>query len=250
MAQTLRDLYGHLKDASTAQQAESCKQLLSGLTNGDSTNLATLFCDAMKQNLPFEQIDTPFIPDSRGDKDGTNPVTAVMKASSPLRLVLPPDEEYTFWFGEREVPHLRARTKLEEPRKGWIDYVARTSSKPIIGEVKWEDDETPFYAFVQALTYLSELATPNQIERATEHNLFGSELSSITEFDLHVFLANYNDRGTKGPLIDETRKLATAFKDTVESKYPSAFACLGRIICIWSQIEDERFTELSCKWVV
>src|SRR5215218_2183217 len=60
--------------------------------------------------------------------------------------------------------------------------------------------------------YLSEMATKNQVARASRHGEFGLPLTFPQPFDLHILLVDFNDRGEKGPLVDLTRRLATAFK--------------------------------------
>jgi hypothetical protein len=230
-----------------------CNDLLRQLNKGKrGHNLARYFANALETNKHFNQIGRPFIPDTRGDKAGTNPVARVMAKESPLRVVTPLATPYEFNFLQREIPHLRAMSKKEQRYKAWIDYVAVMALRPILGEIKWKNDKNPFYAFIQLLTYLSEMATPNQIKRAISHQLFGNQLSTITAFDLHIFLVNFNDQGGKGKLIDLTRQLANAFKKRLEHDYPEAANCLGNVLCIAGRIEkqSERFSKVGCLWMV
>ena len=164
-----------------------------------AANLAGFFADALEGNKAFCQIDCPFIPLTRSSKTGTNPVAHLMGQAGSMRI---DDMPYAFTFLHREVPHLRTATRAEQLEKGWIDYVARTEARPILGEIKWGSDENPFYAFLQLLTYLSEIATPNQIQRSVQQELFGKPGFVTPTFDLHIFLANFNDRGKGG--IDRT----------------------------------------------
>lgn len=252
MTTFLRELYEVLGCFSTATHASMCNDLLGQLTAKGGDNLAAYFADALDANKTFNQIEQPFIPDNRSTKAGTNPVAGVLAKASPLTVTTPSAAPYEFTFLHREVPHLRAATQAEQHGKGWIDYVARTRERPILGEIKWKDDKNPFYAFVQLLTYLSEIATPDQIARSVRHDLFGQDLPPISAFDLHIVLANFNDRGEKGKLIGPTQQLASAFRRRLLSDHPATAACLGQILCISARInvEGQEVTELKCNWMV
>lgn len=252
MTTFLRELYDVLSCFSTATHTEMCNDLLRKLKAKSEDNLAGYFAAALEVNQCFNQSAVPFIPATRGQKSGTNPVTDVMAKASPLVLPTSSSTPYEFTFLEREIPHLRAMTKAEQDDKAWIDYVAVKRNRPILGEVKWEDDKNSFYAFIQLLTYLSEMAIPNQIERSLRHHLFGRDVSSITAFDLHIFLANFNDRGKKGPLIELTRQLASAFKQRLQQDHPEAATCFGDLLCIRGVIDEasNSFSEVKCLWIV
>ena len=225
MATFLRELYEVLSCFSTATHSSMCDDLLRQLTAKGGDNLAAYFADALQANQTFSQIEQPFIPDTRSGKTGTNPVAGALAKASPLTVVLPSAELYEFTFRHREIPHLRAATQSEQHDKGWIDYVARIGLSPILGEIKWKDDKNPFYAFVQLLTYLSEIATAAQIARSIRHDLFGPDLPPVPAFDLHLVLANFNDRGEKGKLIGPTQQLASAFKKRLLSDHSATATC-------------------------
>jgi hypothetical protein len=253
MATFLRELYDVLDCFSTATHTQMCRDFLRKLIKGErGDNLAAFFAQALEENKGFNQIARSFIPDTRGKKKGTNPVASVMAKASPLKVAISSATQYEFTFLQGEIPHLRAMTKEEQHDKAWIDYAAVGTVRPILGEIKWKGDKNPFYAFVQLLTYLSEMATPNQMERAVQHRLFGNSISAISTFDLHIFLANFNDGGKKGPLIDLTHQLASAFKERLTKDYPGAATCLGNVLCLLGRIEEgsERFSEVKCLWMV
>jgi hypothetical protein len=252
MATFLREIYEVLSCFSTATHTEMCNDLLRQLTAKSGDNLAGYFADALEANKVFSQIERPFILDTRSNKAGTNPVAGALAKASPLTVTTTSAVPYEFTFLQREVPHLRAATKEEQHDKGWIDYVARTKDRPILGEVKWKDDKNPFYAFVQLLTYLSEIATPDQIARSVRHDLFGKDIPSLSAFDLHIVLANFNDRGDKGKLIGPTQQLASAFKDRLQNEHPATATCLGHVLCISAHIEEESesIKEMKCNWMV
>lgn len=255
MTTFLRQIYHTLECFSTRTQIEMCNDQLRRLVKGKSTkgNLVAYFVEAIESNKAFSQIEQGFDPEGRENADGTNPVATVMRKSSPMKVALTTGANYEFTFIEREIPHLRAMTKKEQNHKAWIDYVARTSTRPILGEIKWEDDENPFYAFIQLLTYLSEMATPNQIQRSIQHRLFGEGIEAISGFDLHIFLANFNDRGEKGNLIEPTFDLATAFKTRLNNDYPKFASCLGDILCLSASIDEKAecfSSQPTCRWAV
>lgn len=259
MATFLREIYEVLGCFSTATHTAMCNDLLRQLVNGErkNGNLARYFADALKANTTtFSQVDQPFIPLTRKGKKGTNPVAEAMKTSTPLTIPTSASTTYSFTFLQREIPHLRAKTKKEQRDKGWIDYVARTGSRPILGEIKWKGDKNPFYAFIQLLTYLSEIATPSQIERAIKHKLFGDGIASISTFDLHIFLGNFVERGDRVPMIELTRQLASEFTRRLRKDHPDVANCIGSVLCFSGHIEDGsgRFSSKpngpKCFWMV
>ncbi len=257
MPVTLRSLYEGLSWFSTASHTEMCGDFLRRINAQGEDNLARLFADALVSNNEFNQVDQPFVDDNllenrkplTPNSRGTNRVAYVMSNANPIDVGTQPP--YAFRYLEREVPHLRTQALEEQDDKGWIDYIAVINRTPILGEIKYEADQNPFYAFIQILTYLSEIATPNQIRRAVQHRLFGEGVNTITSFDLHIFLANFNDRGEKGRLIDSTRQLAAAFKDRLQCDHPEAANSVGNTLCISGDIEngENTFSDVNLLWM-
>lgn len=253
MTTFLREIYEVLGCFSTATHMGMCEDLLRKLRATSRDNLASYFAKALEANKAFNQVECSFVPEGRENNQGTNPVTTAMRGmNSGLNVELTSRTTYQFIFLDREIPHLRAKTLGEQEGKGWIDYVAHSNLRPILGEIKWKDDKNPFYAFIQLLTYLSEMATSKQIERAMKHRLFGNEITDITAFDLHIFLANFNDRGEKGDLIESTRQLADAFKRRLNGDHPEAASCLGNVLCLFGTVDEETnsLPKLGCHWAV
>jgi hypothetical protein len=256
MATLLREMYEVLSSYSTATHLSMCKDLIRQLDKGKRKegNLAGHFARAITENREsLSQVDVPFIPTGRDpEKKGTNPVTHIMRQMKTLQLSCPETTQYEFKYLGREIPHLRARNAEEQNDKAWIDYVACTKNSPILGEVKWKGDENPFYALIQLLVYLSEMATTNQIARAKQHGLFGDELCELAAFDLHIFLANFNERGKKGKLIEKTHRLAALFKSRLLEDHPDIGHFVGSIMCISATVEEggEAFSELRGVWAV
>jgi hypothetical protein len=242
---------------STASHIAMCDDFLRKINAAGADNLAQLFADAFVSNREFNQVDQPFVDDRRLENReplnmnsrGTNRVAYAMSQADEIDVETLPT--YVFRYLEREVPHLRTQMLNEHNDKGWIDYIAAINGTPILGEIKYDSDQNPFYAFVQILTYLSEMATPNQINRAVRHRLFGGGIDEITSFDLHIFLANFNDRGEKGRLINLTQQLAVAFKDRLQRENPEAADSVGKILCISGQIEGRTstFSDVNLLWM-
>ena len=234
-----------------------CGDFLRRIDAQGADNLARLFADALVSNNEFNQVNQPFLDDEllenreplTPNSRGTNRVTYAMSNAGLIDVGTQPP--YVFQYIEREVPHLRTQALEEQNDMGWIDYIAAINETPILGEIKYEADQNPFYAFVQMLTYLSEMATPNQIERAVQHHLFGEDIDTISSCDLHIFLANFNDRGRKGELIELTRQLATGFKDRLQRDHPEAAISVGNILCISADIENGNgnFEDVNLLWM-
>ncbi len=132
----------------------------------------------------------------------------MLRRQGEVILTNPP---YTFGVHNREVAHLRGPNSSGLRTGAFVDYVGSTSSRPILGEVK-RNEKNPFYALIQLLTYLSEIATENQIERWKEFGVFGERTSQLTwTFDLHIVLDSFPDESAMLALSEPTSKLARSF---------------------------------------
>lgn len=259
MAVTLRSIYEGLSWFSTASHITMCDDFLRKIRATGNENLVRLFADAVISNSPYNQVHTNFIDAEmlnnrmplNENARGTNRVAYIMN-NTPNIILNGLDAPYTFQYVEREIPHLRAEYLEDQDDKGWIDYIAQSEGTPILGEIKYGSDQNPFYAFIQLITYLSEMATENQIQRAIAHRLFGDPITEITSFDLHIFLANFNDRGEKGRLIEPTYELANGFKRRLINDYPELANLLRHILCISASINDgeQHFADTRCLWRV
>lgn len=80
---------------------------------------------------------------------------------------------------------------------------------------------------------MSEMATESQIDRARKH-LFGDAqvIDQSPSFDLHILLADFNDRGSKGELIPATERLVGNLRDQLLVRHPSAGVRLGNVLCM------------------
>jgi len=249
----LRELYERLSTLSTERQKIECAKMKSELGSNSNDDLIKIFIDTVEKNQNIPQIDCGFVPDSRKNKRGTNPVVEIMeqKPLSKIKVSSETGETYNFTFCCREVPHLRGINKVTTKRT-WIDYVGFTDEHPILGEIKWKSDKNPFYAFIQLLTYLSEIATKNQIKRALEMKLFGDHIKEINAFDLHIFLVNFNLKSKKFPLINDTKELVKEFKTKLKEKSPEVAKCVGKVLCVSGLIEENgsSFSKLAYDWLI
>lgn len=239
----LRRRYRALKarGVSTSDRARSCTALIKA-----PSALADEYVGALREWRRYDLRGEPFYTSTLRKaprSKGTGLVTELLKNQE---IKVRSDGEYTFRYRHREVSPLRTpRGALADGKPatssglGGVDYVAITANAvpvPILGEIKFGADADPFYAFVQLLTYLSELASEAQTVRASEF-LFDDLLRYPTRWDLHILLADFNDRGQRGPLIPLAHELATGFRAALVTHAESA--TLGRILCL--RMETGRF---------
>ncbi len=110
--------------------------------------------------------------------------------------------------GNRVPPFRQEEVGQPKPPTGRIDDTADAGKPAVLGEIKRSGDKNAFSAFVQLLTYLSEMATKNQVRRAARHKEFGIPLGDLQPFDLHILIAHLDERGATLGLIEPTRRLA------------------------------------------
>jgi hypothetical protein len=126
----------------------------------------------------------------------------------------------------------------------------------VLGEVKCGDDKTPFYAFIQLLTYLSEMATANQIARANKHHELELAVSFPQKFDLHILLVDhqaFKPASTKHGLIASTHLLAKRFIEQLRTKYSSAADVVGHVLCLRMTADafgQDATVSFECLWEV
>jgi hypothetical protein len=148
---------------------------------------------------------------------------------------------YSFRCVGHRVPPSR-QTRIGRPKNavGAIDYTAVAGKTPVLGEIKRSGDKNPFYAFVQLLTYLSEVAAPNQVRSTKEHNEVGIPLRDPRPFDLHILLVDLNKRsGTQG-FIGPTRRLAELLRARIGKQHQ---ALLGVVLGL--EVDYSAFTEVN-----
>lgn len=239
---TLRKRYLRLKKMDTQARLTECETLIS-----DVSPLVHEFVQAAEELKGYDRSGDRFYP--KGQRKTTPHVkkgaTEMLGRLMKEVVTVPAIPSYTFRITDREINPLRTAGILAPDgstasRKGrgagGLDYVGLlegSSAIPILGEIKAGVDHDPYYAFVQLLTYLTELSTPPQLLRAKEH-LFGERLrlDEPVRFDLHILLADYNARGKlKQAILQGTSLVAKAFRakleGIVEMRHP-----LGRVLCL------------------
>ncbi len=68
------------------------------------------------------------------------------------------------------------------------------------------------------------------------HNLFDDKIGDNPAIDLIILLADFNDRGKRGPLIELTHELAGKFKKSLDSR--EIGKRIGSILCSRWKLED------------
>lgn len=232
----LKSLYRSLGLFSTRGQAAICEDLA-----GRPSVLADCFADALSENTKRPSIDQPFLPTNAeavrnaiGPEDRNDNRIYYRLLAGDCAVVPTPTGDYSYKVIARQVPPLReAGNDRPHSGRGGVDYVGIAGRSPVLGEIKLGGDQNPFYALIQLLVYLSEMATEPQIERAKKH-LFGEAqvIDPSPSFDLHILLADFNDRGSKGKLISATNQLVTGFRGELLVRNPSVGARLGNILCM------------------
>jgi hypothetical protein len=183
----LRSLYGWLRFSLRYLGNDVLHEALADAYLKKPKALEDLFVESHKDFAAYNNQDELFSPlkrSGRFDKSNRKGTVAVVKAIQKAA------KEGSFSFGnlerqflfvDREVGTLRSTSQsgywafsdgrsATNPGGGGIDLLLAEQLKddtqvPIIGEIKFRNDQTPFFALIQALTYAVELATPNQQER-------------------------------------------------------------------------------------
>lgn len=154
-------------------------------------------------NEPFlSNASRKLLPSSVKSINRTQEVASIFENTKPFIAVVN-STDYNFEYIAREVSTIRT-TKAEfdngdsgkSSGNGGLDFIGWNIKKelPILGEIKVKGDQNPFYAVIQLLTYLSEISTPNQIDRIINTNLFKANLSksNFNSFFLYIILTNDN----------------------------------------------------------
>lgn len=125
--------------------------------------------------------------------------------------------ELGFEYIEREVSPLTTKGGVyyengksgKSSGSGGLDFIGWNikNNLPVLGEIKVKDDENPFYAIIQLLTYLSELSTPNQIKRINYTDLFTGHKNIKGQFYLYILLSNYNINSYKRKILLKESKI-------------------------------------------
>lgn len=160
----------------------------------------------------------------------------------------------SFEYIEREINPWRTRGTMFEngvlgkrSGTGGLDFIGiNKNNNPILGEVKIKNDKNAFYAFIQLLTYCSELFTKNQIERIKSQHLFG-KYKIEPPVSLYIVLHEHNPEGATHQLIEKTSNLAKSFQEEIISeKSLNSFQKIGHIACLESIVVNRALSFVKC----
>ena len=154
----LRKYYLKLEKASVGHQSSECDRLSNGIDE-----LASLFLKSHEVFSVYRNICEKFY-ENDNRKEPTNPVIREFDSLGRKgRSIHVRDTGYHFFYLDREISPLRTRGSMfsdgESGRSsglGGIDYIARATGqtvRPVLGEVKCGAEKTPYYAFIQLLTF-------------------------------------------------------------------------------------------------
>lgn len=198
----LRAFYEFLASLSLSTETQKC--IMNDLIRKDNhIKLVKLFNESFNHiESIYDNTNEPFLNPNAKRKpiiykttfESTNEVMSHFQNNKEL-FVSPP--MYNFEYIEREISPLRTTNakfyngkSAKSSGTGGLDFIGWNTSKklPVLGEIKVKNDQNPFYAIIQLLTYLSEISTQNQIDRINKFKLFGTDnsISSDTKFYLYI----------------------------------------------------------------
>jgi hypothetical protein len=198
----LRALYEALKSLHLSTDTQKCI-MQDLLRKGNHKGLVNLFDESYNHiESTYDNINEPiFSPNAKRKPiigttsiKSTNDIISQFLSNNKV-IVDPP--EYDFDYIEREVSPLRTSNAIyannlpaRRSGTGGLDFIGWNTLRnlPVLGEIKVRDDQNPFYALIQLLTYLSEISTPKQIDRINNYKHFGpaNSLSTNTKFYLYI----------------------------------------------------------------
>ena len=225
--------------------------------------LVRLYVDACNDFGRYSNVGEPFVPEEDKRKPlkqtkrvvKTENLLARFEIQGGLKVVK--NSALDFEYIEREVSPLRTtktifETGIRGTRSGvgGLDFIGiNKKNNPVLGEVKIRDDKNAFYAFIQLLTYYSELFTKNQIKRINSCSLFG-ERKIKSPCNLYIVLYKHNLKSATHQLIEKTKELAEKFKELLKTKENlSSFQRVGYIACL-ETIIGEREVSFKEIWKV
>lgn len=225
----LREFYKFLRLFSTDTEIEILKDFN---RKENFKKLIEIYEDSKVHFEKFCSVDK-FIGDSKRKNlpekpmliNNTNDVITVLNSKN--NNIIKNSQSLNFEYIEREISPLRITGGVyfetgksgKSSGTGGLDFIGwnKKSNLPILGEVKVKNDENPFFAIIQLLTYLSELTTKNQIKRINYTNLFKNQIKSNSGFYLYILVSNYNKRSNqKMILLDESKKLAKNLQSNIK----------------------------------
>lgn len=250
----LRNFYDSLTKLGLTAQTQLC--IIKDINNADKyKRLIFLYEESKNHFKKYENIDEPFLPHSLSHRkplpvnvetiSNTQDVISILQEKQKRNNKIKVDASaYDFKYLEREVPTCRATHAMTEEGikgksgSGGIDFIGFNCNDrlPVLGEIKVQSDQNAFYALIQLLTYLSELSTPNQIDRINKDNLF-KDIPNLTEkasFYLYILSVNTKLGGIKNEILTETQRLATRLEKDIKE--------IGKIVFLKMHSETKDIT--------
>lgn len=227
----LRDFYNLLRIFSTQthiniledfNRGENYKRLIEIFE--DSKKHFEKYCCSDNFTTSSKRKDLPNFPSKISN---TNDLVVLLEKNKSNNVTN--NDSLDFIYLEREVSPLRTTGNAifesgqsgRSSGTGGLDFIGWNLKQnlPILGEIKVKNDENPFFALIQLLTYLSELVTPNQIQRINQTSLFKSNVTS-PEFYLYILLSNYNyNSKERKVLLNGTIELARKLQKGIQEIY-------------------------------
>lgn len=228
----IRCFYESLKVFSTETQ----KYMLKDLNRKNNYNkLVGLYKKSYNRIVIYNNPNEPMLDKSNSKRKqlpitikrikNTVEVVSVISTHKPSISVSNP--KYDFEYIEREINPLRTTNgiydtglKASASGTGGLDFIGwnLNSNLPILGEIKVAGDQNPFYALIQLLTYLSEISTPNQINRINKHSLFGKNLISNERIKFYLYILScreVNHKKKYDRFLDDTKILAKQISTSI-----------------------------------
>ena len=154
----------------------------------------------------------------------TNDVVSLLEQNK-VNIVVN-NKSLNFRYIEREISPLRTTGNSmfltgESSKKsgtGGLDFIAlnEKDNLPILGEIKVKNDKNHFYAIIQLLTYLSEMSTPNQIDRINATGLYDNIRLDTDKFYLYIISSQYNMRSKpRQKILSNSNELAEKLKNGI-----------------------------------
>lgn len=225
----IREFYKFLRLFSTETELKILKDFNRGK---NYTKLVKIFEDSKIHFKKYCSVDTftsstkrkplPPIPLAI---NSTNDVVSILEGKSTNSVIGIGKKNLDFIYIEREISPLRTPGGIPyETGKsgkssgiGGLDFIGWNikDNLPILGEIKVKNDENPFFAIIQLLTYLSELSSPNQVKRINYTELFGKRKVG-NKFYLYILLSNYGSDSNHQNFLDESKKLAKHLEQNIK----------------------------------
>ncbi|MBY0527985.1 MAG: hypothetical protein K2R98_31600 [Gemmataceae bacterium] len=183
---TLRRFYGWLRDRPIKVEKEFLHASLAEHFLRHPGKLVDLFVTSCAEFQPYDNRNEGFVEGRDAERflaterAGTDPLVKQFQAQSVV-VVVSPAGEIRLGYVDREVGTRRSSKNTgpwlfadgrpaTESGAGGMDLllVAHELGRepcPVVGEIKVQRDETPFFALIQVLTYAAELCTLHQIAR-------------------------------------------------------------------------------------